>query len=772
MQQTRSGRRAFCELHPLETPKPNGTMKNPSPQGPKSTLAGLDKNQSLASDGSRGSGLNTLWQGMASKICLAPLAAALIPVAAGLNAQMLPGQAVTTNGPTLSDSGSEPVVKLVDLNASGAALDLNWAPPMSWNPGPPSEQWTAENLGQVFGVCQNRLAANPDIFVASTSIYNLPFSSEYREGPEGPGAIYKLDGTSGAITKFAVLPNSGPGLGNICYSATHQQFYVTNFEDGKIYRINKSGVIKQVFDPFGIDDGAPGFAPLGELVWAVELYHDRSLIFSAWLRDDGAQDTDWPDAWPDQPPGSIANNALFRVELDNFGAIKPLTVELEDIIKPLPGRTYSNPVSDLAIGQFCRPMIAAERTMYTSLNEASAYNDYPQSGAHRSRALPYWVGPSNVSPLVAEAWIGTSGMDSAGGAAFQFFPSPGTSRARWWVSGDALHDTPGDHIYGIQSVDWPFGRVSTASSYLVDHDHNPLNRPETWLGDVEIYNPVGMPCFMISDDCDDPTDIISWTSTSGLVDFNGTFATTAGWGQVPTGGIDGDMWFMYSATQTGITIVDTCASTSLVGNTKIAAWSGTPSCPIDSTLLAVNDDYCGLNSRIEFQVVAGQSYLLQVGSSPGTVGGPGVLTITEDVGIGTAYCPAVTNSSGQPALIAATGSTQVANNDLALKATQLPVGQFGYFLVSQGQDFVPNPPGSSGNLCLGGGSLVGRYSLMVQNSGALGEISMVVDLSALPTPNAPFLVAAQAGETWNFQAWFRDVGYTSNFTDGVSVMLK
>ena len=32
-------------------------------------------------------------------------------------------------------------------------------------------------------------------------------------------------------------------------------------------------------------------------------------------------------------------------------------------------------------------------------------------------------------------------------------------------------------------------------------------------------------------------------------------------------------------------------------------------------------------------------------------------------------------------------------------------------------------------------------------------------------------VAAQAGETWNFQVWFRD-GQTSNFTNGVSVQFQ
>lgn len=33
-------------------------------------------------------------------------------------------------------------------------------------------------------------------------------------------------------------------------------------------------------------------------------------------------------------------------------------------------------------------------------------------------------------------------------------------------------------------------------------------------------------------------------------------------------------------------------------------------------------------------------------------------------------------------------------------------------------------------------------------------------------------VSVLAGETWNWQAWFRDVGGTSNFSDGVSIQFQ
>jgi hypothetical protein len=139
--------------------------------------------------------------------------------------------------------------------------------------------------------------------------------------------------------------------------------------------------------------------------------------------------------------------------------------------------------------------------------------------------------------------------------------------------------------------------------------------------------------------------------------------------------------------------------------------------------------------------------------------------------VGTSYCtPAVANSTGNPAAFSATGSASVAANNLVLEANSLPNNAFGFFLTSLSQGSVPNAGGSQGTLCLGGS--IGRYvgPGQIQNSGVTGSISLAVDLTQHPTPIGPVSVAA--GETWNFQAWFRDsVGgaATSNFTDGYEI---
>jgi hypothetical protein len=77
-----------------------------------------------------------------------------------------------------------------------------------------------------------------------------------------------------------------------------------------------------------------------------------------------------------------------------------------------------------------------------------------------------------------------------------------------------------------------------------------------------------------------------------------------------------------------------------------------------------------------------------------------------------------------------------------------------------------------GNLCLSGsiGRVVGGQIL---NSGFFGGFATDVDLTSLPQPAGA--VAVMSGETWHFQAWFRDaIGgqATSNFTDGWQITFQ
>lgn len=129
--------------------------------------------------------------------------------------------------------------------------------------------------------------------------------------------------------------------------------------------------------------------------------------------------------------------------------------------------------------------------------------------------------------------------------------------------------------------------------------------------------------------------------------------------------------------------------------------------------------------------------------------------------VGSAYCTPKKNSTGVPARCHATGSDVASDNLLTLVADRMPPQQFGYQLVSQTQGYTG---AGSGVLCLGGS--IGRLVKLVQSTGSGGTFSVTPDLTHLPPPTKGSVLA---GETWSFQAWFRD-GSKSNFTNGVAVL--
>ncbi|MCP3918682.1 MAG: hypothetical protein GY711_24310 [bacterium] len=198
-----------------------------------------------------------------------------------------------------------------------------------------------------------------------------------------------------------------------------------------------------------------------------------------------------------------------------------------------------------------------------------------------------------------------------------------------------------------------------------------------------------------------------------------------------------------------------------------------------------NGDYFFWGMNAQGEVPAESSFLsapecgITVPESMAALLYPGVNGILEmttepvpDQPIGMNYCtPNLPNSTGMPSTIIATGSDLVLDNDVTLTAVGLPLNEFGYFLASSDQGFIPMPGGSAGNFCLGGGANLGRYDGMVQNSGATGEFSILIDLTAVPIATAPGTTPILPGLTWNFQGWHRD-GATSNFTDGVSILFQ
>ena len=139
--------------------------------------------------------------------------------------------------------------------------------------------------------------------------------------------------------------------------------------------------------------------------------------------------------------------------------------------------------------------------------------------------------------------------------------------------------------------------------------------------------------------------------------------------------------------------------------------------------------------------------------------------------IGATYCsPAVANSTGLPGVVTILGNETVFLNDFKVSARSLPRNSLGYFLASTTAGSISPIPGSVGTLCVAGN--IGRgVGGGVLSAGSTGTMIGAVDLLTMPQPTGA--VAVQAGETWRFQLWHRDVPpLNSNFTDAVSVTFQ
>ncbi len=133
-------------------------------------------------------------------------------------------------------------------------------------------------------------------------------------------------------------------------------------------------------------------------------------------------------------------------------------------------------------------------------------------------------------------------------------------------------------------------------------------------------------------------------------------------------------------------------------------------------------------------------------------------------------CSALPNSTGNGATLVTDGNLLAAANALELVVADAPPMQFGFMLIGMGSG-VFMPPGSGGNICIGGGA-IGRFNRPgeIVLSSAAGTLTFTPNIGMLPSPPGG---AVAGGQSWNFQAWFRDTtaapGAQSNFSDAITI---
>jgi hypothetical protein len=117
------------------------------------------------------------------------------------------------------------------------------------------------------------------------------------------------------------------------------------------------------------------------------------------------------------------------------------------------------------------------------------------------------------------------------------------------------------------------------------------------------------------------------------------------------------------------------------------------------------------------------------------------------------------------------GSPVLGDQELTLRASQLPASQWSFFILSTKEARVPGFGGGQGVLCLGAPIVrLNRASIEeLAQTISWGTRDLQVGLTTLPS-GLSFL----PGESWNFQLWFRDQDPdpTSNTTDGIRVLFR
>lgn len=406
---------------------------------------------------------------------------------------------------------------------------------------PVIQNWMSSSteVGPIFGITHD---ANNNLYFAATSLYGIANS-----GPGGFGKIYKIDNTSLAIdnTFNVSLPNfignsiNGnyssctvasivtdanvfPGLGNICYDKWNNQLFVTNHEDGKIYRISITGAgsVLSSFDPMNPDDGVPGFCPLGERIWGINCKkngNDVEVYYSVWSTDrrDYANST------------NTKHNTIRRIKLNSSGDfdvssdIQVLSIAyLPDDMYYLGGcfgnstdpdakpenPAYSNPVSDITFSKDGNTMLLAEHTMFGDRKPfPSGTNVY----AHGSRILQYNLSGTSWN-LTGEIPTGNLGgstynkittRNSAGGVAFGAGHYYGNTHSidscetTIWGTSDAMGTNTSSFglAYGFCGISLtkpslynPINSVTNKNhSWIIDHDNSTAVYAKGHLGDIE-----------------------------------------------------------------------------------------------------------------------------------------------------------------------------------------------------------------------------------------------------------------------------------------------
>ena len=377
--------------------------------------------------------------------------------------------------------------------------------------------WDISDIGNVFGLEINEFTS--EVFVTASSNYGSSYFGQtavLQYGSIGGGAnnlnaagtVYVIDPTTGQPSVFAQLPqqlttishrdcefdntsttrNTGVGLGNITYDVAHNQYFVSNVEDGRIYRISSCGVVLDSYDPLTYDDGVAGISLLEEVPYGLAVEPGGSRLFFG-----------TSDAVAGNNFAGVGNPGVYSIDLNADGTfagtldntylppgITSNYVGTETLHRTIPtgsGSSFTDEttyfISDLEFTPNGDLLVGIRTGCY--LTWFSSYNHYGETDLLRANGSLY-------STLVVEFDIsslsGAADEDSYGGVT-AYTNSSGT--VIYAASSSDIIDEDGPHGIAYFEATSATGQPLAAFSYGIT-DNLGNGDPKGVGGDVEAFS--------------------------------------------------------------------------------------------------------------------------------------------------------------------------------------------------------------------------------------------------------------------------------------------
>lgn len=382
---------------------------------------------------------------------------------------------------------SDPVGVLYNVsNTSTAPIGNDWTGVSSIHPS----MWTKSQIGDVFGICFD---GSNNVYLAATDVYNLHGSLPCISGIAGDAGIYVTNMSLPNSTSIFVktinsnslnpvngnyIPNTGGtgnGIGNIAYDKFNNQFFASNLEDGRIYRISDSGNLLSSYDPYNNDVPSNGICPNGESNWGVAINKDPisnqvKLYFARSKNLTSNPKQIWSIEL--QPSGEFSGTQLptgTNIFIDSPSEI----LEIDNI----PGS--QNIITDIEFSQTGNMIIAERGSPHNA--EVFQYN-FAGGWVYLNRLH---VGASN-----------TFQNSSAGGVDFGYIDATNSHNCTElvWATGNCMDPqnlaNSGCQVYGLEGIS-PLGNgynpLNGNTDLFIDFDGNYFTTQKYQIGDVDIY---------------------------------------------------------------------------------------------------------------------------------------------------------------------------------------------------------------------------------------------------------------------------------------------